>query len=104
MLRRITVIHMKLLLRACSVVLFSLAMTSPAAPGKDRLPPIELARQLNQAFIDVAEGVSPAVVVISVAHVPGTTDLEIDENHPFFEMLPPEFRQRLEEQREKRKK
>ena len=95
---------MKCLLRACSVVLFGLAAAGLAAPGKDRPSPIELARQLNQAFIDVAESVSPAVVVISVAHVPGSKELEIDENHPFFEMLPPEFRQRLEEQREKRKK
>jgi serine protease Do len=97
---------MNLLSRSCLVILFALTLplTGPAAPAKDRVSPIELARQLNQAFIDVAESVSPAVVVISVAHVPGSSDLQIDENHPFFEMLPPEFRQRLEEQREKRKK
>jgi len=106
MLRPITVSPMKFLLRSGSVVCLglALALAGHAAPGKDRLAPLDLARQLNQAFIDVADGVSPAVVVINVAHVPGRTELELDESHPFFEMLPEEFRQRLEEQREKRKK
>src|SRR4030095_1541505 len=39
-------------------------------------------------------------VVVRVAHKPDYIDPNESE-HPFFEMLPPEFRRRLEEQREK---
>jgi serine protease Do len=64
-----------------------------ADPGSSAL---DLARQLNQAFIGVAERVSPSVVVLRVAHKP-----EYDaENHPFFE-LSPEMRQRYREEMEK---
>jgi len=35
-------------------------------------PAMDVARQLNQAFIQVADKVSPAVVVIRVAHKPDT--------------------------------
>lgn len=62
----------------------------------------ELARQLNQAFADVAEQASPAVVVIKVAHKHGALDLS-DEESPFWEMLPPEFRKQLEQYREKQR-
>jgi serine protease Do len=64
---------------------------------------LDLARQLNRAFIDVAEKVSPAVVVVRVAQKPGYLALE-EEDHPFFEMLPPEFRRQMEEHREKLRK
>ena len=69
---------------------------------------IELARQLNQAFIDVAEKVSPAVVVVRVAHKASYVDAEEEDGvSPFFDMLPPEFRpefrRRLEEQRDKQR-
>ena len=61
---------------------------------------LSLARQLNQAFIDVAANVSPSVVVIRVAHGPDYVDPNEEEN-PFFDMLPPQFRRQLDEQREK---
>src|SRR5262245_50441481 len=64
---------------------------------------IELARQLNQVFIDVADKVSPSVVVVRVAHKASYVDPE-DEDNPFFDFLPPEFRRRMEEQREKQRK
>ena len=76
---------------------------SPKVRGADKPSAIELARQLNQAFIDVADKVSPAVVVIQVAQKASYVD-PLDEENPFFEMLPPEFRQRMEEQREKLRK
>ena len=53
-----------------------------AEAGKDSSA-LELARQLNQAFIDVAEKVSPSVVVIQVAQKPGYGDQEQEEN-PFY--------------------
>lgn len=58
---------------------------------------LDVARQLNQAFIGVADTVSPAVVVITVAHRPGFEDL-FDEANPWLEMLPPQFRERFREQ------
>lgn len=66
---------------------------------------IALARQLNQAFIEVADQVSPSVVVIRVAQKQDRNTLGSDaEGNPFLDMLPREFRKQLEEQFEKRKK
>ena len=74
-----------------------------AAEPKASPTALDLARQLNQAFIDVAEKVSPAVVVVRVAQKPGHIALEDDEN-PFYDLLPPEFRRQMEEQRDKLRK
>jgi serine protease Do len=71
-----------------------------AAEPRNAPTALELARQLNQAFIDVADRVSPAVVVVRVAHKPGYMEND-EEDNPFFDMLPPELRRQLEEQREK---
>lgn len=48
----------------------TLALVAPASPSLD------LARQLNQAFVEVAEKVSPCVVVITVTSRPGTESLD----------------------------
>src|ERR1043166_461888 len=55
-----------LLLAAISL----LAISSRAATEKEPSANLLLARQLNQAFIEVAEKVSPAVVVITVIEKP----------------------------------
>ena len=66
---------------------------------------IALARQLNQAFIEVADQVSPSVVVIRVAQKQERSMLGFEtEGNPFYEMLPREFRKQMEEQLEKRRK
>jgi serine protease Do len=65
-------------------------------------PALEMARQLNQAFIEVADQVSPAVVVIRVAHKPSYINLD-DEDAPFWDLIPRQFRKQLEEQREKQR-
>jgi len=57
---------------------------------------IELARQINQAFIGVAEKVSPSVVIIRVARRPDFPELN-PQNHPFLDMVP-ELRREWEEQ------
>ncbi len=44
--------------------------------GKEPSEALSLARQLNQAFIEVAENVSPAVVVITVTQKPSDTTSE----------------------------
>lgn len=83
-----------------AIALSGMLLQLPAA--EKELAPIDIARQLNRAFIDVADKVSPSVVVIQVAHKPGFG--EDDEENPFYEMLPPDFRKRLEEEREKQRK
>src|SRR5437762_1323454 len=69
-------------------------------PAKEISSPMDLARQLNQAFIEVADKVSPSVVVIRVAHKPDYNE-SIDDDNPFFDMLPREFRRRFEERRQR---
>jgi len=71
--------------------------------AKETNAPMELARQLNQAFIEVAEQVSASVVVIKVAHKPNYVDID-EEGNPLWELLPPEFKKQFREEREKQKK
>ncbi len=89
-----------LFLLAASLVSIQ-AADAPGSNGKATPSPLDLARQLNQAFVDVAAQVTPAVVVVKVAHRPSKRQLSL-ENHPFFEMLPEEFREQLEEPSEPR--
>ena len=51
---------------------------------------LDLARQLNQAFIEVAEKVSPAVVVITVVQTPAASSRGEDSNGA-LDSLPREF-------------
>jgi len=68
---------------------------------------LDLARQLNRAFVEVAESVSPSVVVIRVANKPGKLPFDDDEN-PFWDLLPKgmpeEFRKHFKDELEKRRK
>lgn len=73
------------------------------AEAAAKLSPLELARQLNQAFIDVADRVSPAVVVIRVAHKASHVDADGEES-PFLDILPPEMRRQFEEHRERQRR
>jgi serine protease Do len=77
----------------------ALLLTSPSA-AREAPSAMDLARQLNQAFIDVADKVSPAVVVIRVAHKPDYNELS-DEDNTLLDALPPELRRRLEERRQR---
>jgi len=90
-------------LSALVVALYGFHPIDGVAAGKDDLSPLELARKLNHAFIELAETVSQSVVVIKVAHKESYVDPNEEEN-PLFEMLPPEFRRRMEEQREQQRK
>ena len=74
-----------------------------AAHAATNSPALDLARQLNEAFVEVAEKVSQSVVVIKLAHKPGALDLD-DADNPFWDLVPKEFRKQFEEEREKRKK
>lgn len=71
--------------------------------AKEESAALHMARQLNQAFIEVADSVSPAVVVIKVAHKQDTSPFD-DEDNPLWDLIPRQFRRQLEEQREKQRK
>jgi serine protease Do len=78
---------------------------SHAPVARAASPALTLARQLNQAFIEVAENVSPSVVVVRVAHKPGFGEEANDEEmEPFLERLPPEFRRWFDQYRERRQR
>src|SRR5437879_1014347 len=81
-----------------------LAANCGAAISKEPSSALELARQLNQAFIEVADQVSSAVVVIQVAHKSSFSDSTVDEDNPFWDFIPRQFRKQLEEQQQQREK
>lgn len=83
-----------------ALCLLALAGTQTLAPlhaAQKESSAIALARQLNQAFIEVADQVSPSVVVIRVAQKQDRNSES--EGNPFLDLLPREFRKQLEEQR-----
>lgn len=56
---------------------------------------LEMARQLNSAFVEVADTAAPSVVFISVEQKLTPTSSGA-EDLPFFDMLPPEWQRRFE--------
>jgi serine protease Do len=81
-------------LAVCLPIVAALAFSSAAAGTKD-LSPLDLARQLNEAFIEVADAVSPAVVVIEVTEK--ASDNTESDDGSFWDLLPPELRRRFED-------
>ena len=81
--------------RICIAIL--MAAGSLACPGAEPSKPPskarELARVLNEAFIEVAEEVSPAVVVIDVAQRE-EEEMAVPPDHPWFNFVPERFRKR----------
>src|SRR2546425_484701 len=82
------------------ILLATLALAPLPLAAKENSAAMDLARQLNQAFIEVADKAPPAMVVIKLAHKPDYRDLD-DGSNPFFDMVP-ELRKRFEEQFKKR--
>jgi serine protease Do len=78
-----------------------LASPATAAPARDN--PLDLARQLNEAFVSVADQASASVVVIKVAQKPGRMMFQLPEGNPFFDEDNPlyEHFRRFFEQRER---
>ncbi len=72
-----------------------LAFEAAPARAKESSSALDMARQLNQVFIEVADRVSAAVVVISVAHKPDYSSAE-DGETPWFNFIPPEWRERFQ--------
>jgi serine protease Do len=73
-----------------ALVISLVATTTPASSNLD------LARQLNAAFVEVAEKVSPAVVVITVTQKPGDESLDSTETDDEG-LTPREFWKRFHE-------
>jgi serine protease Do len=82
-----------------SPALLALALACTLAPGPSLAAErpsaaLNLARQLNEAFVEVAEQASAFTVVIKVAQ---KADAGESKNHPFMERLPEEYRRQFEE-------
>ncbi|MEI7729400.1 MAG: trypsin-like peptidase domain-containing protein [Verrucomicrobiota bacterium] len=76
-----------------------LSILTPAVSAKENSSAaLDLARQLNQAFIEVADKVSPSVVVVKVALKSPHSWMD-DEENPLWEMVPKEWRKRYEDRR-----
>ena len=76
-----------------------LAFTPQSLPAKEVSAALDLARQLNSAFIEVADQVSPSVVVIRVAQKADRLGFELDEGNPLYEF----FRKQFEQERRRRR-
>jgi len=90
---------MKSIVSTKSALLLMLAggLTFPALPARAKdSAALDVARQLNQAFTEVAESVSPSVVVILVEKKEDAS-LALGDGHPWLEKLPEEFRKFFEE-------
>jgi serine protease Do len=88
------------IMKTIKTALFCLALAAAVlasaglAAARDGSP-LDLARQLNEAFIQVADEASASVVVIQVTGK--TSDGDSDESSSFWNSLPPEFRRYFEE-------
>ena len=77
----------------------SLAAGGVSAVAKDSAA-LDLAKQLNQAFTEVADKVSPAVVVITVTQKANVSDgAGAEGDDSWWDMVPKEFRRYFEERR-----
>ncbi|MBM3869678.1 MAG: PDZ domain-containing protein [Verrucomicrobia bacterium] len=78
---------------------------APLLAAQKESAAISFARQLNQAFIEVADQVSPSVVVIRVAQKQdrGMFGMELEGN-PLYEMLPRDLRKQMEERLDRNRK
>ena len=80
---------------ALLAALFSVSVVAKESSPGPASSVLDLARQLNQAFIEVADSVSKSVVVIKVKTREDREGGELGGN-PFLEQLPEEQRQQFE--------
>ena len=78
---------------ACFSLCLAGSLALPTSVLAKDSPALELARQLNQAFIEVADQVSPAVVVIEVQQKTGIKT----QGEDLLDMMPPELRRHFED-------
>jgi len=81
---------------ACLLAAAVMASGQPAPVLAKDSPALILARQLNEAFVEVADQVSPAVVVIYIRQ--RVNPKEAEEGGSFWDILPPEYRRQFQHQ------
>jgi serine protease Do len=77
----------------CWLTAAAVLASGPRAGAKDS-PALVFARQLNEAFVEVADKVSPAVVVIDIRQK--VNDKESDDGGSFWDILPPDLRRHFQ--------
>jgi serine protease Do len=77
----------------CWLAAAAVVASGPRAGAGDS-PALNLARQLNEAFVEVADKVSPAVVVIDIRQK--VNDKQADDGGSFWDILPPELRRHFQ--------
>ena len=85
-----------------SLILTVLLLSAWHGEGREASSNADLARQLNQAFIDVAAKVSPSVVVITVVQKPTAAPDDENADGDPLGSLPPGFWRRFHEQFKRR--
>jgi serine protease Do len=78
----------------CWLAAAAVMASGPRAEAKDS-PALDLARQLNEAFVEAADKVSSAVVVIDIRQK--VNGKESDDGGSFWDILPPELRRHFRE-------
>jgi len=96
----------RIVVTLCHGAVAAVFLVESPLPAQEPASPLALARQLNQAFIELADKVSPSVVVVSVAHKSHHSGLEDGDDPfgPYYEQMPKEFRKWFEKRREQQKK
>jgi serine protease Do len=79
------------------IVLFGSGISALKGADAAASPAMEHARQLNQAFIEVADQASASVVVINVTQKVELGARSLNEGSPLWDWLPREFRRQFEE-------
>jgi len=88
---------MMIINRTCLVLPAFLALNpAKAICAEAQSANLDVARQLNAAFVEVAERLIPSVVVINVVQAAASTEEDDDEGH--FDSMPPGFWKRFHEQ------
>jgi serine protease Do len=77
----------------CLLAAAAVMASGPRAAAKDS-PALNFARQLNEAFVEVADKVSPAVVVIDIRQK--VNGKETEGGGSFWDILPPELRRHFQ--------
>ncbi len=77
----------------CWLAAAAVLVSGPRTGAKDSAA-LNLARQLNEAFVEVADEVSPAVVVIDIRQK--TNGKESEDGGSFWDLLPPDLRRHFQ--------
>jgi serine protease Do len=80
--------------KAVSLIAAAAVLASGSRADAGDSPALQFARQLNEAFVEVADKVSPVVVVIDIRQK--ATDKDSDDGGSFWDILPQELRRHFQ--------